>query len=99
MLNAPATLYFQELESFYAALDEMQDGISQMAKMAAGAEFQPGLERYVEQMFSLGIRLERLFCLSHGGSLRVLDRGTSEINEELGESLQSNLKGESWQAA
>ena len=70
MPNALRRLYVQELERFYVALDEMQDGVSQMGKMAAGTEFQQGLEIYVGQMFNLGVRLERLFCLVHGGVWR-----------------------------
>lgn len=72
-------LYSQELECFYMALEALQHGVSRMAT-SDGAEFQLGVERYVGQMFDLGLRLDRLFCLVHDGPLRIAEHGAHGVN-------------------
>lgn len=84
--------YVRELNDFYDALDEVQDGLLRMAKSVSAAEFRPELNHRLEQMRELGCRLERIYFLVNQESLRIVCRTADEVKVEFDEILELKLR-------
>jgi len=80
--------YTQELDDFYNGVDQLQEGLLQMAQTACAAELRPEFEYYLEQMRDLGHRLERIFSLVNEKSLRITCKSMDEVSEELHELIE-----------
>ncbi len=65
------TAYGQELKGFFAAVNRLQMGLTELVSRPGVAALRPELEQYLGQMADLGHRLERVFSLVNQKSLRM----------------------------